>query len=78
MNDVRTFMRELGEMVVSYTEYEKMLNQKISDTRHNLEYHTTKLAEAKMEYRAALAEKVSFDKAVDEHLASFKVETIIR
>lgn len=51
---------------MNWNEYQKYLDQKISDAWHNYEYAEKKYIEAKAKYEAVMLEKQSYDKDLDE------------
>jgi hypothetical protein len=52
--------------MLSWKEYQSYIDRKISDARYNFEYAEKRYLEAKLNYEAALLEKESFEKALDE------------
>jgi hypothetical protein len=53
---------------MNWNDYQKILDQKISDAWHNYENAEKKYNEAKAKYETIMWEKQSFENALDERL----------
>lgn len=49
---------------MDWNEYQKFLDEKIADARHNMEHAARTYLEAKAKYEAVLLEKETFEKAL--------------
>ena len=53
---------------MNWTDYSKLLDERITEAKYNLEYTEKKFKEAKMIYGVAVRGKEAFEKALDEKL----------
>lgn len=53
---------------MNWTEYARLLDTKIEDTKYNMDFAEKKFKEAAAALREAVAEKEAFERAMDERM----------